>query len=161
MRKWANDSTSAFKQELDSNSPSKVFERIAGDTVTGYNNGIVNEGKSTQKVITNWTNSFLKTNPIMKFDIDTSALKYYRSDSFSKDFSANVTSNRSYSITGVKEGVEEFYHEYIEPLITSIAEDVRRQADKKEKTVVQIGNRTISEAVTTQQKANGYVFAAK
>lgn len=161
MRKWANDSTSAFKQELDSNSPSKVFERIAGDTVTGYNNGIVNKGKSTQKVITNWTNSFLKTNPIMKFDIDTSALKYYRSDSFSKDFSANVTSNRSYSITGVKEGVEEFYHEYIEPLITSIAEDVRRQADKKEKTVVQIGNRTISEAVTTQQKANGYVFAAK
>lgn len=161
MRKWANDSTSAFKQELDSNSPAKVFERIAGDTVTGYNNGIVNKGKSTQKVITNWTNSFLKTNPIMKFDIDTSALKYYRSDSFSKDFSANVTSNRSYSITGVKEEVEEFYHEYIEPLITSIAEDVRRQADKKEKTVVQIGNRTISEAVTTQQKANGYVFAAK
>ena len=40
-----------------------------------------------------------------------------------------------------------------------IAEDMRRQADKQEQTIVQIGNRTVSDAVTTQRKANGYVFA--
>ena len=33
-----------------------------------------------------------------------------------------------------------------------------RQADKEEKTIVQVGNRTINDAVTTQKKANGYSF---
>lgn len=40
-----------------------------------------------------------------------------------------------------------------------MADDMRRQADKQEQTVVQIGNRVVNDAVTTQKKANGYVFA--
>ena len=158
MRKWAADAKAAFKRELDSNSPSKVFERIGGDTVLGYNLGIARLGETTKGVVSSWADSFTSVSPVMSFAVDTSALRYYSSDSFAKDISADVTSNRSYSITGFKEGMEEFYHEFIEPTITQMAEDVRRQADKKEQTVVQVGNRVISDAVTTQQKANGYVF---
>ena len=158
MRAWAADAKAAFKAELDSNSPSKVFERIGFDTVLGYNNGIASLGKTTKSVVDSWAKSFTSVSPVMSFAVDTSALRYYSSDSFAKDVSTEFTSSRSYSIAGFKEGMEEFYHEFIEPTMNQMAEDVRRQADKKEQTVVQVGNRVISDAVTTQQKANGYVF---
>lgn len=159
MRRWANDAKEAFKAELDSNSPSKVFERIGGDTVLGYNLGIATLGKTTRGVVNTWADSFTSISPVMSFAVDTSALRYYSSDSFAKSVSANVTSNSSVAVSGFKEGMEEFYREYIEPTMSQMAEDMRRQADKNEQTIVQVGNRVVSDAVTTQQKANGYVFA--
>ena len=158
MREWADDAIAAFKSELDSNSSSKVFERIGGDTVLGYNNGIITLGKTTKGVVDSWANSFTSVSPVMRFAVDTSALKYYTSDSFAKSVSADVTSSRNFSVTGFKEGMEEFYREYIEPTLSQMADDMRRQADKNEQTIVQIGNRTVTDAVTTQRKANGYVF---
>lgn len=158
MREWANDAIAAFKSELDSNSPSKVFERIGGDTVLGYNNGITTLGKTTKGVVDSWANSFTSVSPVMRFAVDTSALKYYTSDSFAKSVSADVTSNRNLSVTGFEECMKEFYKEYVEPTLSQMADDMRRQADKNEQTIVQIGNRTVTDAVTTQRKANGYVF---
>ena len=158
MREWANDAIAAFKSELDSNSPSKVFERIGGDTVLGYNNGITTLGKTTKGVVDSWANSFTIVSPVMRFAVDTSALKYYTSDSFAKSVSADVTSNRNLSVTGFEECMKEFYKEYVEPTLSQMADDMRRQADKNEQTIVQIGNRTVTDAVTTQRKANGYVF---
>lgn len=158
MRRWASEAKAAYKRELDSNSPSMEFWRIARDTVLGYNLGIVDNGDSTQKVVTNWAKSFTGITPTMSFAVDTSALKYYNSDSFAKSISANVTSNSNVSAVGFKEAMEEFYKEYVEPIVTQMAEDMRRQADKKEQTVVQIGNRTVSDVVTRQQNANGYSF---
>ena len=35
---------------------------------------------------------------------------------------------------------------------------MKRQADKNEQTIVKIGNRTVTDAVTAQKKANGYTF---
>ena len=158
MRKWANAAKNAYKAALDSNSPSKVFMRIGRDTVLGYNLGISNLGRTTKDVVNTWANSFTSVSPVMRFAVDTSALKYYTSDSFSKSVSTDVVNSRSLSVTGFKEGMEEFYHEYIEPTMAQMAEDMRRQADKNEQTIVQIGNRTVSDAVTTQRKANGYAF---
>lgn len=158
MREWANDAIAAFKSELDSNSPSKVFERIGGDTVLGYNNGITTLGKTAKGVVDSWANSFTSVSPVMRFAVDTSALKYYTSDSFAKSVSADVTSNRNLSVTGFEECMKEFYKEYVEPTLSQMADDMRRQADKNEQTIVQIGNRTVTDAVTTQRKANGYEF---
>lgn len=158
MRKWANAAKNAYKAALDSNSPSKVFMRIGEDTVLGYNLGISNLGSTTKDVVNTWAKSFTSVSPVMRFAVDTSALKYYTSDSFSKSVSADVVNNRNFSVTGFKEGMEEFYREYIEPTLSQMADDMRRQADKNEQTIVQIGNRTVNDAVTTQRKANGYVF---
>lgn len=158
MRKWANAAKNAYKAALDSNSPSKVFMRIGEDTVLGYNLGISNLGSTTKDVVNTWAKSFTNVSPVMRFAVDTSALKYYTSDSFSKSVSADVVNNRNFSVTGFKEGMEEFYREYIEPTLSQMADDMRRQADKNEQTIVQIGNRTVTDAVTTQRKANGYVF---
>lgn len=158
MRRWANAAKDAYKAALDSNSPSKVFMRIGEDTVLGYNLGIQNLGNTTKGVVNSWANSFTSVSPVMRFAVDTSALKYYTSDSFAKSVSADVTSNRNLSVTGFEECMKEFYKEYVEPTLSQMADDMRRQADKNEQTIVQIGNRTVTDAVTTQRKANGYVF---
>lgn len=159
MRRWANDAAAAYKAALDSNSPSKRFMRIGEDTVLGYNLGISNLGGTTKGVVTDWANSFASMSPTMSFAVDTSALKYYNSDSFAQSVSADVATHSTVTATGFKEGMEEFYREYIEPTLSQMADDMRRQADKQEQTVVQIGNRVVNDAVTTQKKANGYVFA--
>lgn len=155
---WGSSIISWFKDKLDSNSPSKVFMRIGEDTILGYNLGLASLGDTTKGVVNKWADSFTSVSPVMSFAVDTSALRYYSSDSFAKSVSANVTSNASVTATGFKEGMEEFYREYVEPTMAQMASDMRRQADKNEQTVVQIGNRTVTDAVTTQQKANGFRF---
>lgn len=64
----------------------------------------------------------------------------------------------AYSDDSWSRNMREFYHDYVEPTLKEIATDTKRQADKKEQTIVQVGNRTINDAVTTQKKANGYSF---
>ena len=53
----------------------------------------------------------------------------------------------------------DLFREYVEPTLREIAADTKRQADKSERTVVQIGGRTVSDVVETQKNANGFVFA--
>jgi hypothetical protein len=64
-------------------------------------------------------------------------------------------------VDGYKEGMVEFYDQYMKPMMRQMADDIRRQADKKEQTIVQVGNRTISDAVVTQRNANGYRFVTE
>lgn len=157
---WGSSIISWFKNKLDSNSPSKVFERIGEDSVLGYNIGLADEGKKTKDVVNKWANSFTGIQPQLAyaFAVDTSALDYYDSDDYVRSLQSNVNTRNTFTATGFKEGMEEFYREYVEPTINRMADDVRRQADKEEKTIVQIGNRTISDAVTTQKNADGYSF---
>lgn len=54
--------------------------------------------------------------------------------------------------------MRDFYHEYVEPTLKEIASDTKRQADKNEQTIVQVGNRTITDTVERQKNANGYSF---
>ena len=54
--------------------------------------------------------------------------------------------------------MRDFYREYVEPSINRMVTATERQADKEEQTIVQIGNRHITDAVETQKKANGYSF---
>lgn len=156
---WGSSIIDWFKDKLDSNSPSKVFERIGEDTIRGYNLGITGLGGTTKGVVGKWADSFTAVTPTMSFAVDTSALKYYNGNSFAKAVSANVSANSNFSID-TSHVREEFREAVLEALNESrLAEDMRRQADKKEQTIVQVGNRTITDAVTTQQRANGYRFA--
>lgn len=155
---WGSSIISWFKEKLDSNSPSKVFERIGEDTIRGYNLGINALGGTTKGVVTSWADSFTGVKPTMSFAVDTSALKYYDSKSFAQSIVPDVSSSHNFTVGGIAEAMQEFYHEYVEATMLQMAEDMRRQADKKEQTLVQIGNRTITDAVTTQRNANGYQF---
>ena len=93
-----------------------------------------------------------------RVSVDTSAFKYYNADSLVKTVSTTANSNVNVTAFGFKEAMRDFYQEYIEPVMNQMAEDVRRQADKNEQTIVHVGNRVITDAVSTQQKANGYRF---
>lgn len=64
----------------------------------------------------------------------------------------------AYSDDSWSRNMREFYHEYVEPTLKEIATDTKRQADKKEQTIVKVGNRTINDAITTQKEANGFSF---
>ncbi len=155
---WAKSVVDWMEDKLDVNSPSKVFYEIGSFTVAGFNNAISEVGKTTKSVVGTWADSFTNFSPTMALAVDTSALKYYDSAAFSRSISSNVQSSTEISATGFREAMEDFYHEYVEPTMAQMAEDVRRQADKEEKTVVQVGNRVVTDAVTTQKKANGYSF---
>ena len=42
--------------------------------------------------------------------------------------------------------------------VSEISKNTKTQADKKEQTIVEIGGKTVTDAVTTQRNANGYSF---
>ena len=65
----------------------------------------------------------------------------------------------TYADDSMYNSLRDFYREYVEPTLKEIAADAKRQADKEEQTIVQVGNRTINDAVVKQQQANGFVFA--
>ena len=73
------------------------------------------------------------------------------------DDSRNISSERL-SNEEWKRNMRDFYVEYVEPTLKGIANDTKRQADKKETTVVQIGNKTVAKSIREQEKANGYKF---
>lgn len=155
---WGQSVLNWFEDTLDINSPSKVFYDIGGFAVAGFNNAIAQVGKTTRNVVGEWANSFTNITPTMAMAVDTSALRYYDSDAFARTISSNVETNSEISSTGFKQAMEDFYREYVEPTLNQIAEDTRRQADKDEHPIVQIGNRVITDAVDVQTKANGYRF---
>lgn len=135
-----------------------MFERIGKDTVLGYNLGIQNLGNSTKSVVGNWADSFTNISPTLALSVDTSALGYFDNARFARSISANVQTSADITTDGFEEAMERFYREYVQPTMNQIADDMRRQADKDERPVVQVGNRVITDAVETQKKANGYSF---
>lgn len=52
----------------------------------------------------------------------------------------------------------DFYRNYVESNLNRIVNASETQANKNEQTIVQVGNKTITDAVTKQKKANGYSF---
>ena len=58
-----------------------------------------------------------------------------------------------------RRALADFYVEYVQGTVSQMATDMNRQANKKEHTTVQVGNRVITDAVKTQEEANGYRFA--
>lgn len=71
---------------------------------------------------------------------------------------AGAKTTEDYSYDGFTKALNEFYTANMAVTMKSIADDTKRQADKTEQTIVRVGNKTITDAVTEQQQANGYSF---
>lgn len=158
MATWADYVKMVFKSRIRSNSPSKVFMGIGRDTVEGYNIGISEGAYSTEKTISKWTDSFTNIQPKMRLALDTSALSYYNENDFNKSFSQDLYASNNVFATGIKEGLAEFYNEYVAPMVTQMANDMHIQANKPEKTIVKIGTKEIAREVSAQKAADGYLF---
>lgn len=149
----------SFNKGIQVRSPSKLFMESGEYTVEGYNIGIENKMGSTIEVIKKWLNSFKNITPDLVFDLNGASLSYGMDD-YLGQVDAQINGRTEISASGFREGIETFYKDEIIPLINQIATDMRYQANKDEKTVVQIGGRTIEESVSRQRFANGYNFLA-
>ena len=157
---WGSNIINSLKNALKSGSPSRIMVAEGKNTVYSFNLGLMADMDSTSGYVTDWVNSFKNIKPELAygFSVDTSALDYYSADRYVKALESQVTTQSTVTATGFKDGMEAFYKDYVEPTIIRMADDVRRQADKAESTIVQIGNRTITDAVITQRSADGYSF---
>ena len=107
-----------------------------------------------------------------RLKINDSALKEY-SNNYGSDFSneaivqrvtREVSTNGTVQATlnsggGLKEAIKEALDDLgITTAVSEISKNTKTQADKKEQTIVEIGGKTVTDAVTTQRNANGYSF---
>lgn len=172
VKGWADSLVSALKNKLGIKSPSRVFAALGVYTVEGFNKGIESAGNTTSKAIKEWTSSFSSADIGMKLSVDDSKLRNY-TPNYGEYFENQAITQRvtreftgalktSYDVSG---GIKEAFAEAIRqelPGITStvqdMAQDMRRQANKKEQTIVEIGRRTITDVITTQRNADGFQF---
>lgn len=170
VKSWASKVTDWFKEKLDINSPSKVFEQFGLYTVQGFNKGINNAGKTTKKAVSGWlapldnvaVNTRLSIN-----DTDLRACRANYGEYFSRDISVQRYTHSSISgavqaaiVTDnpITAAFKEIAEAVIVPAIQGVEVQAKRQADKNEQTIVEIGGKTITDAVREQKSRNGFSF---
>lgn len=153
--------TKRTRHNFDSHSPSRVFIGIGHDVVDGLRVGIESTTPEVLDTIDSMTAEMAKAQPRLEYQVDTSKVKFSDNSSLMGVATGSVTKQTDVAVSGFKEGMVEFYREYMEPTMREMAGDMKRQADKKEETVVQIGNRTVHDAVIEQREANGYSFISE
>lgn len=170
VKSWASKVTDWFKEKLDINSPSKVFEQFGLYTVQGFNKGINNAGKTTKKAVSGWLAPLdnVAVNTILSInDIDLRACRANYGEDFSRDISVQRYTHSSISgavqaaiVTDnpITAAFKEIAEAVIVPAIQGVEVQAKRQADKNEQTIVEIGGKTITDAVREQKSRNGFSF---
>lgn len=170
VKSWASKVTDWFKEKLDINSPSKVFEQFGLYTVQGFNKGINNAGKTTKKAVSGWLAPLDNVAVNTRLSINDTDLRACRAN-YGEDFSRDISVQRYThdSISGAVQAAivadnpltaafKEIAETVIVPAIQNVETQARRQADKNEQTIVEIGGRTITDAVREQKSRNGFSF---
>ena len=160
IRNFAKSIINTAKSELQVHSPSRAFKDIGQFVVEGFNIGLTSTMSKTYSIMDEWIERVSSYEP--ELAVETSGFNSLRSGSYTNRVLAEhiyeQSSSYNHSSDSMGRTMREFYREYVEPTLKEIANDTKRQADKSEKTVVQIGNRTVTDAVIEQQEANGYSF---
>ncbi len=159
IRQFGEEIIQAGKDGLDEASPSKAFKQIGAFVIEGFNIGLSSMIDTSFGIMSDWTNGVCAYAPTLALAVDTSQLSAIENTPhLNRAVVADVQSNYAVTNDGFADNMETFYHDYVEPTFKAMAADMKRQADKNEQTIVKIGNRTVTDAVTTQKKANGYTF---
>lgn len=170
VKSWASKVTDWFKEKLDINSPSKVFEQFGLYTVQGFNKGINNAGKTTKKAVSGWLAPLDNVAMNTRLSINDTDLRACRAN-YVEDFSRDISVQRytHNSISGAVQAAivtdnpltaafREIAESVIVPAIQNVETQAKRQADKNEQTIVEIGGKTITDAVREQKSRNGFSF---
>lgn len=170
VKSWASKVTDWFKEKLDINSPSKVFEQFGLYTVQGFNKGINNAGKTTKKAVSGWLAPLDNVALNTRLSINDADLRAYRVN-YGEDFSRDISIQRythnimsgsvQAAITAdnpITAAFKEIAEAVIVPAIQGVEVQAKRQADKNEQTIVEIGGKTITDAVREQKSRNGFSF---
>ena len=161
------------KEGTEEHSPSRAFKQIGAYVVEGFNIGVDSKKESTRKVMESWLDfSDMNINLGTRLKINDSALKEY-SNNYGSDFTneaivqrvtREVSTRGTVQATlnsggGLKDAIKEALDDLgITTAVNDISRNTKTQADKKEQTIVEIGGKTVTDAVTTQRNANGYSF---
>lgn len=151
-------------------SPSKAFRQIGAYVVEGFNLGIEDEMQSTVDTMREWLGN-INDNLVIapSIQVDTSNLRNYTANTGIGFEDSTIIHNarQEYAVSGsVKTEVGyDFSNQMktiitteLQPYLSDIRDDTRRQADKKESVNVTIGRKTIREAVVEQKAADGFNF---
>lgn len=171
VKKLANDLYEAAKEALDIHSPSRKFAEIGRYSVLGFNEGLNENAKSSLQAVRNWFAPLENVSLNTRLKINDSALKDYQNN-YGSDFSneaivQRVTKEVSTAGTiqttlnsggGLKEAFSEVAERIILPAIQGVEIQAKRQADKNEQTIVEIGGRMITDVVKEQKGRNGFAF---
>lgn len=170
VKSWASKVTDWFKEKLDINSPSKVFEQFGLYTVQGFNKGINNAGKTTKKAVSGWLAPLDNVAVNTRLSINDTDMRACRAN-YGEDFSRDISVQRytHNSISGAVQAAivtdnpltaafREIAESVIVPAIQNVETQAKRQADKNEQTIVEIGGKTITDAVREQKSRNGFSF---
>lgn len=170
VKSWTSKVTDWFKEKLDINSPSKVFEQFGLYTVQGFNKGINNAGKTTKKAVSGWLAPLDNVAVNTRLSINDTDLRACRAN-YGEDFSRDISVQRytHNSISGAVQAAivtdnpltaafREIAESVIVPAIQNVETQAKRQADKNEQTIVEIGGKTITDAVREQKSRNGFSF---
>lgn len=161
------------KEGTEEHSPSRAFKQIGAYVVEGFNIGVDSKKESTRKVMESWLDfSDMNINLGTRLKINDSALKEY-SNNYGSDFTneaivqrvtREVSTRGTVQATlnsggGLKDAIKEALDDLgITTAVNDISRNTKTQAEKKEQTIVEIGGKTVTDAVTTQRNANGYSF---
>lgn len=174
IQSWGSDIISWFKDKLGIKSPSRVFAQLGVYTIEGFNSGVEGEGEKTKNVMSSWADSFsdmdINLGAKMRFDdstlrdVQTNYGTDFTNDTIVQRVRRDILTDGALRATlesggGIKEAFKEALVEsgLIENT-SNTAANTKRQADKKEQTIVEIGRRTITDVITTQRNADGYQF---
>ena len=141
-----------FEKMTEQHSPSKLFARYGKNLVLGLNMGIEDNMYSSQKAVQTWAGSLSDTD----FSIDNISMPSV--SDIVDEVQGYIATTGTMSFKNDTENMQRFYEETVIPLMSSIANDTKRQADKDEKTDVYMDSRRVAESVNRQNRANGYSF---
>lgn len=152
-------------------SPSKAFKRIGRYVVEGFNIGLESEMSSTFEKMHEWLggiNASMAVTP--KIAVDTSALQNY-SVNYGTDFADASITHKVRQELGISSAIQadvdsgkfsddmrKIIVEELAPYLARIDTSTQIQAEKKETVNVEIGRRTVRDAVIEQRSADGFNF---
>lgn len=170
IKEFGQSIISSGKEGTDEHSPSRAFKQIGAYVVKGFNLGVEEEGKTTSSIIRSWLDfSNIDVNLGTRLRINDSALKDYQNN-YGSDFTNdvivrrvmqnNVNSHVSATVSpdNLTAAFGEVAKNIIIPAIERVEVQTKRQADKKEQTVVEIGGKVITDCVRNQTSRNGFSF---
>lgn len=172
IQSWGSDIISWFKEKLGIHSPSRVFSQLAEFTVQGFNRGVENEGKSTTDYINSWLGKLkdIQVDLSARFNVSEELSKYKANldggitqNTILRTVQESINTSGAVQATlesggGIKEAFMEAISEGMGGFLENIEKNTKIQAEKREQTIVNVGNREVARSVDEQKKADGYSF---
>lgn len=179
VKKLAQSLLDAAKDALGIESPSKEFRDQVGKWIfPGVTMGMENtlpaaikdiQGMS-ESLLSSMQKSFSGSVSVARLLVDDSSLKNYQANygsdftdaaithSIKRELSLNSSVNAEITGNQLASTLRQVITEELQPYLSDIRADAKRQADKQERTTVQIGGRVVADEVQRQKSANGFMF---